>query len=237
MRVLAIGIHPDDVELGCGGTVAKLGAHGHPVVVVDLARGESSSNGSVAERAKEAQAALAVLGGESRSNLGLPDGGIQSEHAEHTAAVVKALRAARPDFVLAPTDDDPHPDHESGARLIQRALYLAGIAGFRPDLGAAVKVRDVWRYGGRREVTPTLVVDITDYMDTKVKAALCHATQFIKGPESKPTPLNEDGFMDKVRARAEVAGAAIGARYGEAFSPVGAVAVRDIAAVIAGGGR
>jgi len=222
MRLLVFGIHPDDVELGCGGTVAVHSRAGHDVVLADLTRGESSSNGTAEERAREAQDAAAMLGCRERRNLTLPDAGVRADDPEQQRAVVQSIRDVRPDVVLLPFGDDPHPDHASGAALVERALYFAGIHGYR-TAAPAWKVPAALVYSGRRVVRPDVVVDITAVQEVKMRAIRAHATQFGGGEGRVATPLNDPDFLEVVVARDRTHGALVGVRYGEAFharSPV-----------------
>lgn len=217
MRVLAFGIHPDDVELGCGGTVAVCTRRGDEVTIVDLTRGESSSNGTPAERAVESESAAAALGVASRRTLALPDGQVCAASSEHRRAAVAAIREHRPHVVLAPNPDDPHPDHAEGGVLIRYSLYLAGIAGY--DAGGA----EAWRpsavlvYSGRNEVRPDIVVDTSAEFETKMKAIRAHRSQFDLDPGSQSTPLNAPTFLSAIEARDRGLGERIGVRCGEAF--------------------
>ena len=233
MRIVAFGIHPDDVELGCGGTVVLAAGQGHQVTVVDLSEGRASSNGTPEERAAEARAAAVVMGVGERINLGLPDTRIASEDAGQTAAVVACLRGIRPHLVLTSSSDDPHPDHASGGRLIERALYLSGIHGYEP-------ARDAWSvarvlvYAGRQEFEPHIVVDVTATQATKIRAIQAHASQFICGEGRKPTPLNAAGFIDVIEARSRIAGRMINVLFGEGFRTTKPIAVNDVGVL---GGR
>ena len=230
MNILAIGIHPDDIELGCGGTVALAASQGHRVTLVDLADGAASSNGTVEERAAEAQRAAEILGAAGRTNLGFPDAGIQSQNLKQLASVVTAIRQSGAELVLTPSADDPHPDHASGGALVQRAIYMSGVHGYLPEL-AASRPAHVLVYPGRIDITPALVVDITPVYDTKVAGIHAHATQFEPGAGRMPTPLNHPDFLSGVEARARVHGARIGAKYGEAFLTNHPIAANDLGAI------
>lgn len=218
---MALGIHPDDVEIGCGGTVALCAAAGDDVSIVDLTRGESSTNGTPEERAREAAEATRILGAARRDNAGLPDTGVQSEDPVQTRAVVTLIRAHRPDVVLIPNPDDQHPDHASGGTLIQRALFLTHVNGYVTERDG--KRQERWNvarallYSGRREVTPDVVVDITRYYETKLASVRAHATQVGGGTGRLATRLNDDTFWGSIEGRALVAGRRVGVKYGEAF--------------------
>jgi bacillithiol biosynthesis deacetylase BshB1 len=219
MRILAFGIHPDDVELGCGGSVILAARQGHEVSIVDLTEGHSSTNGSPEERAAEGAEAARLMGVARRKSLGLPDTRLRSESDEQLGAVVECVRDERPDLVFIPSADDPHPDHASGSRLIGRALYFSGVGGYQRE-------RPSWRaahslvYPGRVDFEPDVVVDVTPVHDAKIKAILAHASQFVPGEHREPTPLNAPEFIESLSARARLHGARIGVRFGEAFRTV-----------------
>lgn len=230
-RIMAIGIHPDDVEIGCGGTVATCSSRGDEVTIVDLTRGESSTNGTAEERAAEAREAATILGCARRVNALLPDAGVQAEDPEQTRAVVRVVRAYRPHLVLLPNGDDPHPDHASGSRLARRALFLANVNGYVTEADGRRQER--WRvprvlvYSGRREVHPDVVVDVTPALETKMRAIRAHGTQVGRSPDSVATPLTDPHFLDAVVARSVAAGRRIGVRHGEAFALLEPVALTN----------
>ncbi len=232
MKILAIGIHPDDVELGCGGTVARCADAGHDVVVVDLTAGESSTNGTVEQRAEEAREAARILGAAARECLGLPDTRLCATDDAQRRAVVEALRRHRADVALVPSSDDPHPDHAEGGRLVEAALYLAGIAGCEPSAGDAWKTPLALRYGGRRPVRPVIVVDVTPVAQRKHEAIRAHASQFGAVPGARPTPLNAEGFLDAVVGRERETGQLAGVARAEAFEPLSPVVVADLARLV-----
>lgn len=236
MRVLAIGIHPDDVEISCGGTVALLSRRGDDVTIVDLTRGESSTNGTAEERAHEAQAATRILGAARRHNAGLPDTGLRSEEPDQVRAIVRLIRAARPHVVLLPSSNDPHPDHMAGGLLSQHAVFLSNVNGYATEDGG--KRQERWLvarslvYSGRREVRPDVVVDITPVYETKVAAIRAHVSQVGGGEGSLATPLTDPRFMAVVEARDRTAGRRVGATFGEAFELLAPVALHDFAPLV-----
>jgi bacillithiol biosynthesis deacetylase BshB1 len=227
MKVLAFGIHPDDVELGCGGTVILAVRQGHEVSVVDLSRGTASSNGTPEERAAESAEAARIMGARKRLNLDLPDTQIQSESDDQAAVVVACLRNERPDLVLVPSGDDPHPDHAAGGRLIERALYFSGVHGYRRTQ-PAWSVSHVLVYPGRSDFEPPVVVDVTPVHDIKIKAILAHRSQFLYGEGRASTPLNSHEFIGFVEARSRAHGRRIGVRFGEPFRSAGPIALADL---------
>lgn len=227
MRVTFIGIHPDDIELACGGTVALCCRRGDDVTMVDLTRGECSSNGTPDERAAEAATAAGILGCSTRLNAELPDGAVLSEDPEQQRAVVSLLRHLRPEVALIPTSDDPHPDHASGGVLIRRALYSAGISGYKGGGDGEVpwKVPTVLVYSGRNEVRPDVVVDVTATMEAKRKAIRAHRTQFQVSDARTATPLNRPGFLELVQARDRRHGHLINVEFGEGFATLAPLAL------------
>ena len=233
MRILVFGIHPDDIELGCGGTVALLAAERHEVVLVDLSDGASSSNGTVETRAKEARTAAKILGAAKRVNLSFADTALQSENLDQQRSVVACIRENRPDFVLLPLKDDPHPDHAAGGALIERALYLSGVHGYEAG-GDAWRPQNAFIYPGRRELVPDLIVDITRTHETKVRAIEAHDSQFRRGRDRLSTPLNAEDFLPSVEGRARLYGARIGVRFGEPLRLLNPLAVTTMSQLLAG---
>ena len=232
---MAIGIHPDDVEIGCGGTVAVCAAAGDDVTIVDLTRGEASTNGTPDERAREAAEAARILGARRRDNVGLPDAGVRSEEPAQTSAVVAMIRAHRPHVMLVPNADDAHPDHASGGMLIQRAAFLSNVNGYITERDG--KRQERWLvgrllvYSGRREVQPDIVVDITSQYETKLASVRAHASQVGGGKGALPTRLNDGGLFRSAEGRALVAGRRIGVTYGEAFQILSPIGLKNLAAL------
>lgn len=233
MKIVVFGIHPDDIELGCGGTVALCVAQGHDVVMADLTRGECSSNGTPEQRERESQEAARLLGCETRENLGLPDAGIRGDDPGQQRRVVSFLRDMQPDLLVVPSGDDPHPDHASGGELIGRAVYLAGIGGYGADSGGKTwKLSQGLVYPGRRDVRADVVVDVSSTFETKMAAVRAHRSQFDRFDGAELTPLNDPGFLTAVEARASTYGYRIGVRYGEPFSLINPQAVVDLSSLV-----
>lgn len=215
--VLAIAPHPDDAELICGGTLAKLAREGRTTGILDLTRGEMGTRGSVELRAREAADAAAVLGVAVRENLGLPDSGIENSAATRTALAI-ALRRLRPTIVIGPAPRGRHPDHRVAAQLVRDACFLAGIR--KLDLGSEPhRPRKLLHAIAYREdhVKPTFVVDISHDFETKLKAIACYSSQF-EGvtqagevyPTGAPLPL-------VIRHQSAHYGSLIRCSYGEPF--------------------
>lgn len=233
--VLAVGAHPDDVDLGCGATVAVLAGRGRAVGILDLTAGELGTRGDAAVRRREADAACVALQAAWRSCLGLPDGGLSAENGEQLTAVVGALRAASPRAVLLPHPDDPHPDHGAAARLLLRAAFLAGLARWHADLGSAARPRLFLSYPGPRQLfQPAVVVDVGAAYGRKREALAAHASQF--EPAAGPaTHLASGHFLAAVEGRDRACGNLIGAEFGEGFATLGAVGGDEIAWLLGGG--
>lgn len=229
MKVLVFGIHPDDAELGCGGTVARFAGMGHDVVLVDLTRGESSTNGTPEERERESAEAARILGCRVRENLGLPDAGLAGEDPDQQRHVVSAIRRHRPQLIIMPLKNDPHPDHSAGGELIERAVYLAGVDGYGTGSGESRWAADNGLiYPGRRELEPDLVVDVSDTFQTKMDAIRAHRSQFGAYEGAKETPLNRPGFLPAIEARMVTAGHRVGVMYGEPFKTLRPLVLRDL---------
>src|SRR6185369_1945457 len=174
--LLAIGPHPDDIEIGIGGTVAKHAALGHRVGLCDLTAGEMGSNGTVEERLAEAEAARAVLGAAWRVNLRLPDRAIGSS-PDHQRLVAGLVRSARPKVVAIPYWSDRHPDHVAASQLLTEGVFSAGLRKYDAE-GDAWKPEWVCYYFINDAAVPSFVVDVSDDYDTKRRALACHTSQF-----------------------------------------------------------
>jgi bacillithiol biosynthesis deacetylase BshB1 len=205
--VLAIGAHPDDVELHAGGTLLRLASLGYTTGIVDLTRGEAATRGTVAERAAEALAAAAVLGVACRELLDLGDSRLIDAEATR-AAVVALLRRLRPRVVLTHHADQPHPDHAAAASLVTAAAYLAGLKRFGPDDRLPPhRPAAVLHFGLPRSTPPSFVVDVSSFEEAWHDSRRAEAETAVSQPD----------FLARVIARRRGDGAAIGAAAGEAF--------------------
>lgn len=224
LDLLAIGAHPDDVEISCGGTLALAVSQGYRVGILDLTRGELGTNGDPETRAREAAEAARILGVGVRRNAGLPDGGIQAGARAQEQGLVAALRDLRPAVLFSHFVHDRHPDHVEASRLVDRALYLAGLHRYDAP-GDPFRPRARWHFASRVGFQPTVVVDITDTWDRKQEAIQAHGSQVSRTVAGRrPTALNDPEFLARIEARARHFGMMIGVRYGEPFvsrDPVG----------------
>ena len=227
LDILVLAAHPDDAELGCGGTILKHVAAGYKVGVVDLTRGELGTRGTVETRAKEAADSAKILGLVVRENLGLPDGFFKNEQA-HQLEVVKAIRKFQPEIILANARYDRHPDHGRASELIFESCFLAGLAKITTGQ-EPWKTKVLYHYIQSQLIMPDFVVDVTDYWETKMDAIRAFKTQFYDPSSKEPdTYISSPAFMKLLESRGNELGHAIGARYGEGFTVRRFVGVKSL---------
>jgi len=214
--VIAFGTHPDDAEIGCGGTMIKLADAGLKVVIVDLVRGEMGTRGSADIRAEEAAASSKILGLHARDNLQLEDGNIDTT-PEAKRAVVEAIRRWQPTAIFLPYWEDRHPDHANASRLIYEAAFLSGLIRFETEQ-EPYRPTQLFYYMGWYEFAPTFVVDITEQAERKMEAIYAFGTQFRpdteRGPQTRLTSPTTDWL---IRSRMAHLGSRIRSKYGEGF--------------------
>jgi len=220
--ILAIGVHPDDIELGCGGTILKHIELGYKVAVVDLTRGELGSRGTISTRKEEASDAMNFASIHYRENLSMEDG-FFSLSTKEKLKLIKAIRKFRPDIVLGNAESDRHPDHGRASQLIYEACFLAGLK--KVETTDAGELQSPWRprkllhYIQDHYIKPDIIVDISGFMDRKIELVQCYKTQFYnpnqKGPQ---TPISSLQFLESLKARALDYGRRIGVEYGEGFT-------------------
>ena len=225
---LVIAPHPDDAELGVGGTALLLRAQGHSVGVLDLTDGEPTPFGSPETRRREAEAATAVLGLDLRGNLGLPNRSLVAD-LEARRRLAGKLRELRPRVLFAPYWEDAHPDHVAASALVDAARFWAKLT--KSDLPGEPhfphRILYYFSVHLRIHPRPSFVVDVSDHLEGKMRAVACYRSQFIEGRPTAPPTL-----LDDLRDRARYWGWAIGARYGEPFvcrEEVGLRSLRDLA--------
>lgn len=227
LEVLAFGPHPDDVELFCGGLLARASARGHRAGIVDLTRGERSTRGTPEGRAKEAEEAARVLGVSVRENLELPDGGLSGdlgtalsdrEGSSPVARVVEVLRRLRPELVLVPFERERHPDHAATSAIVTRALFFAGVRRWPHDDGDdAFTPRRVLYYPMRHLAEPNLIVDVSDAYATKTAAIACYRSQVEPRDDEPFTLVGSPLSLSSLEARDRFYGAHIGVAHGEPY--------------------
>jgi bacillithiol biosynthesis deacetylase BshB1 len=230
VEILAVGAHPDDVELGCGGLLLAMRARGHRFAILDLTAGERGSRGTPEERAKEAQAAAAVLGATARECLHLPDTRLEPTQAAIRAAV-EAIRKWRPQLVVSMSPKDRHPDHAAAARIVESACFLAALGNVDAP-GAPHRPRRVIRYSRHPWFRPSFVVDISDHLGKKLEAIRCYKSQFTRGEPGAKTPISAPDFEEDLLASWRFHGQGVGALYAEPFAMDGPPAVPDPVAAL-----
>ena len=211
--LLAFGPHPDDLEIGLGGTLAKHAALGHTVGLCDLTRGEMSSNGTPEMRLTEAKAARDVLGAAWRENLELPDRGLGSS-PDHTLKVVELIRHTRPRAIAIPYWHDRHPDHQTAATLLRDAIFNAKLDRYAAA-GDPWQPQWVCHYFINDAGPVSFVIDVSEHYDTKRRALACYASQFARATESAQTRLNSPSFSQLIESRDAHFGALAGVRFAE----------------------
>ena len=214
--LLVFGPHPDDLEIGAGGAIAKHVSLGHRVGLCDLTKGELGTNGTVEERLREAEAARAVLGAAWRENLGLPDGNIGGDES-HLRPIVELIRAAKPKTIAIPFEHDRHPDHVAASRLLTRAAFLSGLARFT---AAGDKWKADWmlQYFINDSTAPSFVVDVSAQYGTKRAALAAHTSQFAPpSTGATATRLNTPRFQQLIESRDAQFGALVGVEFAEGF--------------------
>ncbi|ADQ82104.1 bacillithiol biosynthesis deacetylase BshB1 [Riemerella anatipestifer] len=234
--ILAIGAHPDDVELGCGGTLAKFISQGKKVAIVDLTEGELGTRGTNETRAKEAKRASNILGVLERENLGMKDGFL-SNTEEYQMRIVKMVRKYQPEIIFANAIDDRHPDHAKAAKLVSDACFLSGL--IKIETFDAGKTQSVWRpkhifnYIQWKSINPDFVVDISDFMDKKIEACLAYETQFYNPNSEEPmTPISTKDFLESLTYRAQDLGRLSGVSYAEGFTSEKLMAFKNFDSII-----
>ena len=232
LDILAIGAHPDDVELGCGATLAKEIARGKKVGILDLTRGELGTRGTAEIRDQEAKAAAEVLGVKMRHNLEFSDGFFVN-NVSHQLEVIKIIRKYRPDLVLCNAVEDRHIDHGKGAQLVEDACFLSGLRRIETICGGhkqhAWRPLNVFHYIQWRNLEPDVVVDVTGFMDQKMASVKAYASQIFNPNSKEPeTPISSTNFLDSIDYRARDLGRLIGTEYGEGFTVSRYVAVDSL---------
>lgn len=224
--VMAFGPHPDDVELGCGGTLCKLANQGYSVVLVDLTEGEMSTRGTVETRREEAARAADLLGAVARENLGLEDGNIRNSQ-QARQRVVTVVRKYRPRMVFVPYYQDRHPDHYHAGELLYDAVFLAGLR--RLETGQeSYRPEKLVYYMRWYEFEPTFIVDISTEFERKMEAVAAYASQFSAEDTSfAQTRLTSPQHQWEIVHRCAYYGSLIGRQYGEGFMIRGRLEIAD----------
>jgi len=229
LDILAIGAHPDDVELGCGATVAKAVAEGKKVGILDLTRGELGTRGSAEIRDKEAATSAKILGITVRENLAFADGFFVNDKA-HQLEVIKIIRKYQPEIVLCNAIDDRHIDHSKGSKLVSDACFLSGLVKIETEMNgknqAQWRPKYVYHYIQWKNIEPDFVVNVGDFIKTKIKSVKEYSSQFYNPKSKEPvSPITSKNFLDSITYRAQDLGRLIGAEYAEGFTVERCIAV------------
>ena len=223
LDILILAAHPDDAELGCGGTIAKHVKMGNKVGVVDFTRGELGTRGTIETRSRESAESSKILGLSVREDLGLRDGFFKNDE-EHQLAVIQAIRRYQPEIVIANAVYDRHSDHARAAELGYDSCFLSGLAKIvtQDEHGkqqSAWRPKAVYHYIQSLFIEPDFVVDITEHWETKINAVLAYKTQFHDPKSTEPqTYISSPDFLRMVESRAIEFGHAIGVKYAEGFT-------------------
>ena len=222
LDILAFGAHPDDVELGCSGTIAKEIGLGKKVGIVDLTRGEIGTRGSVEIRNSESAKASAILGVIARENLDMRDGFFLNDEA-HQLKIIEMIRKYKPEIVLCNAIQDRHIDHGKGSKLVSDACFLSGLIQIKTELNGvqqeAWRPKIVYHYIQWQNIEPDFVVDISDFMDKKMASVLAYASQFYNPNSNEPvSPITSKNFLDSVKYRAQDLGRLVNVTYAEGFT-------------------
>lgn len=231
LDILAFAAHPDDVEISCGGTIARHVAEGRTVGIIDLTRGELGTRGNAELRMQEAEASKNILGIHVRENLGMADGFFTID-MEHKLRIVEMVRKYRPEIVLANSVQDRHPDHGRAAQLVSEGCFLAGlpkvVSTCQGDAQQAWRPKAVYHYIQDRYIRPDVVIDVSEHFDRKIAAIRAFSSQFFDPLSDEPeTPISGEDFFDFLRGRAKDFGRPIGAKYAEGFTAERHVGVRS----------
>ena len=236
LDILAFGAHPDDVELGCAGTLAKEVSLGKSVGIIDLTQGELGTRGSAEIRFKEATNAAQILGVTVRENLKMRDGFFVNDEA-HQLQVIKMIRKYKPEIVLCNAIDDRHIDHAKGSKLISDACFLAGLQKVETKLEGTVqetwRPKVVYHYIQWKNIEPDFVVDITGFMDRKMEAIMAYDSQFYNPNTNEPvTPIATKNFLESIKYRSQDLGRLIGTDFAEGFTVERYLAVSSLGDLI-----
>ena len=232
LDILAFGAHPDDVELGCSGTIAKEISLGKKVGIIDLTRGELGTRGSFAIRNAESKKATQILGVAVRENLDMRDGFFINDEA-HQLKIIEMIRKYQPEIVLCNAIQDRHIDHGKGSKLVSDACFLSGLRKIETTLNGesqqAWRPKVVYHYIQWENIQPDFVVDISGFIDVKMESILAYSSQFYDPNSKEPeSPISSKNFLDSVKYRAQDLGRIIGVAHGEGFTVERYLAVNSL---------
>lgn len=232
LDILAFGAHPDDVELGAAGTIAKEVSLGKKVGIIDLTRGELGSRGSAEIRDEEARKGAEILGVAIRKNLRFRDGFFVNDET-HQMEIIKMIRKYRPEIVLCNAIEDRHIDHAKGSNLVSDACFLSGLLKIETSIDGQKqehwRPKQVYHYIQWKNIEPDFVVDISGFMDKKREAVMAYSSQFYDPKSNEPvTPIASKNFLDSINYRAQDLGRLVGVDFAEGFTAERYLAINSL---------
>ncbi len=237
LDILAIGVHPDDVELGCGGLLLVEKSNKKKVGIVDLTHGELGTRGTAKTRNQEAAQAAKILALDTRENLGFADGFFKNDE-EHQRSIISIIRKYQPEIVICNAPEDRHPDHGRAGELVETAAFLSGLIKIETKTGSVKqkpwRPKYVFHYIQDRFLEPDIIIDITPYMEKKLEAVRAYKTQFLASDEKDgpQTYISTPDFLDSIVYRAKMLGKMIGVPYAEGFLSKKKVGIKNMDAII-----
>jgi len=236
LDILAFGAHPDDVELGCAGTLLGAIAEGKKVGVIDLTKGELGTRGTISQRLSESQLAIEVLGLSIRENLGMADG-FFINNKEHQLIIIETIRRFQPSIIFCNAPEDRHPDHGRAASLIEEAAFLSGLEKIKTShegiAQEAWRPTQVFHYIQSRSLTPNFVVDISKHIEKKMESIMAYQSQFYNPNSNEPdTFISSAAFLEFVKGRAKELGQQIGVQYAEGFITKKILGINSLNAIV-----
>jgi N-acetylglucosamine malate deacetylase 1 len=236
LDILAFGAHPDDVEISCSGTIAKEISLGRKIGIIDLTRGELGTRGSKEIRDKEAKLAAEILGVSARENLNFRDGFFVNDE-KHQLEIIKMIRKYQPEIVLCNAIEDRHIDHGKGSKLVSDACFLSGLTKIETEINGAQQTawrpKVVYHYIQWKNIEPDFVVDISGFLDIKMKSILAYSSQFYDPNSKEPqTPIATKNFLESIDYRTKDFGRLIGTEAAEGFTVERYVAVNSLGDLI-----
>lgn len=232
LDILAIGVHPDDIELSCSGTILKHIALGKKCGILDLTSGELGTRGSGELRLEEASNSAKILGVSMRDNLRMADGFFQNDK-EHQLQIIKKIREYQPEVILCNAIFDRHPDHGRSAALVSEACFYSGLIRIETQLNSvnqqSWRPKAVYHYIQDRQVKPDFVVDITDFLEKKMEAIQAFKSQFYNPDSKEPeSPISMKNFFDLVKGKMRTLGRDAGFEYAEGFTVERTIGVKNL---------
>lgn len=232
LDILAFGAHPDDVELGCSGTILKEISLGKTVGIIDLTRGELGTRGSADIRDQEANAAAKILGVSVRENLNMRDGFFVNDE-KHQLEIIKMIRKYQPEIVLCNAIEDRHIDHGKGSKLVSDASFLSGLMKIETALDGEIqkpwRPKLVYHYIQWKNIEPDFVVDITGFTDKKIESILAYRSQFYDPNSKEPdSPISSKNFLESLNYRSRDLGRLTGVEHAEGFTVERYLAVNSL---------